>query len=52
MRNTLVIIQARLGSQRLPSKILMPLLGKPMIEQVFIRAERAGGFTIIASPNF
>lgn len=36
-----VIIQARMGSTRLPGKVLMPVLGRPLIEWVCDRAGRA-----------
>jgi len=39
MENILIVIQARMSSTRLPGKVLLPLLGKPlitrMIERVF-----------------
>lgn len=35
--NILAIIQARMGSTRLPGKVLMPLAGKPMIEILLSR---------------
>jgi spore coat polysaccharide biosynthesis protein SpsF (cytidylyltransferase family) len=35
---TVVVVQARSGSQRLPGKVLMDLAGRPMIEQVLLRA--------------
>ena len=34
-----VIIQARMGSTRLPGKVLMPLMGKPSIQHVIERAK-------------
>jgi spore coat polysaccharide biosynthesis protein SpsF len=37
------IIQARMGSTRLPGKVLMTLAGKPMIERVVERAQRIAG---------
>jgi len=37
------IIQARLGSTRLPGKVLLPLAGKPMIARVVERARRVPG---------
>lgn len=37
------IIQARLGSTRLPGKVLLPLAGRPMIERVVERARRVPG---------
>lgn len=40
---TLVIIQARMGSTRLPGKVLMPLAGEPMLAHVVRRAAAAPG---------
>jgi spore coat polysaccharide biosynthesis protein SpsF len=39
--NTLAIIQARMGSSRLPGKVLLDLAGKPMIQRVIERTRRA-----------
>ncbi len=38
---TVAIIQARLGSTRLPRKVLLPLAGEPMLAQVIARVRRA-----------
>ncbi|MCW8138889.1 MAG: glycosyltransferase family protein [Planctomycetota bacterium] len=38
---TVAIIQARLGSSRLPGKVLMDIAGRPMLERVVERARRA-----------
>ncbi len=38
---TVMIIQARMGSSRLPGKVLKPLNGKPMLAWVVERASRA-----------
>jgi spore coat polysaccharide biosynthesis protein SpsF len=38
---TVAIIQARTGSTRLPHKVLLPLLGEPMLVRVIRRAARA-----------
>lgn len=38
---TLAIIQARMGSTRLPGKVLRPLAGKPMLQHVIERVNRA-----------
>lgn len=38
---TVLIIQARMQSSRLPGKVLLPLGGKPMLEWVITRAEHA-----------
>jgi spore coat polysaccharide biosynthesis protein SpsF len=39
-----VIIQARLGSSRLPGKILMPLAGKPLLWHIVRRMEMAAAW--------
>lgn len=41
MSKTVAIIQARLGSTRLPGKVLLPLAGRPMLEHVIERVRRA-----------
>lgn len=38
---TIAIIQARMSSTRLPGKVLMPLLGEPMLARVVNRVRRA-----------
>lgn len=40
----IAVIQARLGSERLPSKVLMPLAGRPVLEHVVRRVQRSGAF--------
>jgi spore coat polysaccharide biosynthesis protein SpsF len=42
------IIQARMGSSRLPGKVLMPLAGQPVLERVIRRVEAADAFDAIA----
>jgi spore coat polysaccharide biosynthesis protein SpsF len=40
---TVAVIQARTGSTRLPGKVLLPLLGRPILSRVVERAARAAG---------
>ena len=41
MNSTIVIIPARLASQRLPNKVLLDLHGKPMIQRVYEQTQQA-----------
>lgn len=43
--NVIVIIQARMGSARLPGKVLLPLGGKPAIQHVIERAKLIPGIS-------
>lgn len=43
MPKVAAIIQARMGSTRLPGKALMPLNGKPALQQMIERVQRAKG---------
>ncbi|MBX3006540.1 MAG: glycosyltransferase family protein [Melioribacteraceae bacterium] len=53
MHNYSVIIQARMGSTRLPGKILKPLSGKPMLLHVYERLQKSAYInqTIIATTD-
>jgi len=46
-----VVIPARHGSTRLPGKPLLPLLGRPMIEWVYLRARRAGASEVVIATD-
>ena len=39
--NHLLIIQARMGSSRLPNKVLKELCGKPMLQHIIERTSRS-----------
>ena len=39
-RRVVMILQARMGSSRLPGKSMMPLAGKPLVSRVIERAQR------------
>src|SRR3974390_1711285 len=50
---TALIVQAHLGSTRLPRKVLLPLGGKTLIEQVLARAQAVVGVdkVVVAIPD-
>lgn len=50
---TVAIIQARMGSTRLPGKVMLPLLGVPVIEQIYRRVSRSMGLArvVVAIPR-
>ncbi|MSP68182.1 MAG: spore coat polysaccharide biosynthesis protein F, partial [Alphaproteobacteria bacterium] len=43
MARTVVIVQARLGSSRLPGKVLEPLAGEPVLAHVLRRCRAIPG---------
>lgn len=47
----IAVIQARLGSTRLPGKVLRPICGKPMLWHVVRRVEAAGLPVVVAVPD-
>jgi spore coat polysaccharide biosynthesis protein SpsF len=51
MTRTVAIIQARTGSTRLPGKVLLPLLGEPLLSHVVRRVARAASVdaTVVAT---
>lgn len=53
MSRTIIIAQARMGSTRLPGKVMMDLAGRPVIDHVIERAQRArkADSLIIATPD-
>jgi spore coat polysaccharide biosynthesis protein SpsF len=51
---TLIIVQARMTSTRLPGKVLLPLAGEPMLTRLverLCRVERADGIIIATTTN-
>ena len=48
-----LIIQARIGSKRLPGKTLMPLAGKPLIYRIIERVKKCKAINnlILAIPD-
>lgn len=53
MSKVVTVIQARMGSSRLPNKVLMPLAGKPLFLRMYERvaASQYAGEIIIATTN-
>ena len=53
MKETAVIIQARMDSTRLPRKIMKKIMGKPMIEYLIERISKSNFIndTIVATSN-
>jgi spore coat polysaccharide biosynthesis protein SpsF len=49
--SVVIIIQARMGSRRLPGKVMMPIEGQPLITHVYQRARQATScaMTIVAT---
>jgi spore coat polysaccharide biosynthesis protein SpsF len=45
---TIAIIQARMGSRRLPGKVLLDIAGQPMLARVVERARRANTLDVVA----
>ncbi len=48
---TFIIIQARMGSERLPGKIMLPLCGKPLIGILIKRLQNAEIPIVLATPK-
>ena len=48
---TLAIIQARMGSKRLPGKVLMDIGGKSMLKHVIEKAQKATGWVMVATTD-
>ncbi|HEX3265836.1 MAG TPA: glycosyltransferase family protein [Candidatus Limnocylindrales bacterium] len=53
MPRVVAIVQARMGSTRLPGKVLLPLAGRPMVLHVAERAARIPGVdgVLVATPD-
>ena len=49
--NIVTVIQARMGSSRLPGKVLLPLSGKPLLMRMIerVRDSRLAGKIIVAT---
>jgi spore coat polysaccharide biosynthesis protein SpsF len=49
----LTVVQARMGSSRLPGKILLPLAGQPLLVRMVERVQRAllAGTVVVATPT-
>lgn len=45
----IAVIQARLGSERLPNKVLLDIAGKPMLRRVLERVAKADGIDLIVT---
>jgi len=51
---TIAVIQARMGSSRLPGKVLLPLIGRPILAHVVkrtARAQRLDGFVVATTAD-
>ena len=46
-----VVIPARLGSTRLPGKVLMPIAGRPMIQHTWERASKSGAGEVVLATD-
>jgi 3-deoxy-manno-octulosonate cytidylyltransferase (CMP-KDO synthetase) len=46
-----VVLPARMGSQRLPGKPLLPLAGRPMIQWSYERARRSGAQAVLVATD-
>lgn len=47
MENIVIVIQARMGSTRLPGKVMLPLAGKPLLVQMVERVQSAALATTV-----
>ena len=52
-KNVILIIQARMGSKRLPGKSMLDLAGKPLVARIIERVKRCKSFNniVLAIPN-
>ena len=53
MNKLIAIIQARMGSTRLPGKVMMKIIGKPIIEHLIDRVSKSGYINdiVVATSN-
>jgi spore coat polysaccharide biosynthesis protein SpsF (cytidylyltransferase family) len=48
-KDVVIVLQARMGSSRLPGKVLAPLLGRPILSHCIARLQRSGLRLVVAT---